>query len=372
MTRLTLKHAGILALLSLVSACSGGGDSQLDDDENILNVYNWADYIGPDTIKDFEAEFGIKVNYDLFPAGSVVDVKLLTGNSGYDVVIHSNQRSTHLAPIGIFEKLDMSRLPNLKYLDPEIMERIDIYEEVREYMTPYFWGSTGYAWNVEMVRERLPDHPMDSMDVLFDPEVISKLADCGVTLLDGPLDLIPMALAYLGRDPSAVDEESLAAVEAMIKKVRPYVRYFGNDKMLVDMPNKEVCVVMSWSGDYATIAKRAKEANLDIEIRYTVPKEGSGLWVDGTYIPVDARHKDNAYKFINFLMRPDIAADIANEVYYANANRASWEFTNAEILNDPGIYPDDDMWDRIYVLKPVGPKLQRVRTRTFARVKSGL
>lgn len=356
----------------LASACSGGGDGQFDDDENIVNVYNWSDYIAPDTIEKFEAEFGIKVNYDAYAAAAVVDVKLLTGNSGYDVVIHSNERSVHLAPIGIFEKLDKSRLPNLQFMDPTIMDRINIFEEVKEYMTPYFWGSTGYAWNVEMVRERLPDHPMDSMDVLFDPEVVSKLADCGVVLIDGPLDLIPMTLAYLGRNPSAVDEENLAAAEAQLKKVRPYIRYFSNDKMLVDMPNKEVCVVMSWSGDYAATAKRAKEANLDIEIRYTVPKEGSGLWVDGVYIPADARHKDNAYTFINFLMRPDIAADIANEVNYASANGASWEFTNEEILSDPGIYPDDAMWDRIYVVAPAGPKLQRRRTRTFARVKSGL
>ena len=355
----------------MLAGCSDGPATDAEDD-NVVNVYNWADYIAPDTIEKFEAETGIKVNYDMYPSGSVVDVKLLTGNSGYDVVIHSNQYSSRLAPIGIFDKLDMSRLPNIKHLDPDVFKLINVFEAVEGYMVPYFWGSTGYAWNVEMVRKRLPDHPMDSMDVLFDPEVVSKVADCGVVLLDDPTDLLPMMMAYLGRDPNSVDDESLAAAEAQFKKIRKYIRYFSNDKMLVDMPNREVCVVMSWSGDYASIVARAREANLDIEVRYTVPKEGSGLWVDGAYIPADARHKDNAYTFINFLMRPDIAADIANEIYYANANRDSWPLTNPLILNDKGIYPDEELWQRIYRVSPIDPRRERARTRTFARIKSGL
>ncbi len=363
----------IIAGTAVVFLGSCGGDSgTVSETENVVNFYTWADYIAPDTIEKFEAEYGIKVNVDYYSAGSVVDVKLLTGNSGYDVVIHSNQYSSRLAPIGIYEKLDMSRLPNTKHLDPEIMERINVFEEVEGYMMPYFWGNTGYSWNVEMVRERLPDHPMDSMDVLFDPDIISKVADCGVALTDDPTDLFPMMLAYLGRDPNAVDDESLAVAEAQFAKIRPFVRYFSNDKMLLDMPNKEICVYMSWSGDYAAAVARARQANIDIEIRYTVPKEGSGLWVDGVYIPADAKHKDNAYTFINFLMRPVIAADISNEVHYANANRSSWQFTKPEILDDPGIYPGSDVWERIYKVNPIEPKRERPRTRAFARVKSGI
>jgi putrescine transport system substrate-binding protein len=363
----------IIASTALFLLVSCGGDSSVDSEaENVVNFYAWSDYVAPDTIEKFEAEFGVKVNMDVYAAGSVVDVKLLTGNSGYDVVIHSNQYSSRLAPIGIYEKLDMSRIPNIKHLDAEIWERINVFEAVEGYMVPYFWGSTGYSWNEEMVRERLPDHPMDSMDVLFDPDVISKVADCGVALIDDPTDLFPMMLAYLGRDPNAVDDESLAAAEAQFAKIRPYVRYFSNDKMLVDMPNKEICVYMSWSGDYAAAAARARQANIDISIRYTVPKEGSGLWVDGVYIPADAKHKDNAYKLINFLMRPDIAADLTNEVQYANANRSSWEFIRPEIMNDPGIYPDSDVWERIYRVNPIEPKRERPRTRAFARVKSGI
>lgn len=364
------------ALISLISAtlilgACGNDPGHTTSNRNVVNVYNWADYIAPATLDKFEAEYGIKVNYDIYDSSEVVDVKLLAGGSGYDVVVHSNQFSSRLAPIGVFEKLDFSRLDNIRHLDSEIMQRI-AYPAVAEYNVPYHWGTTGYAWNVEMVRERLPNHPMDSGDVLFDPDVVSQLADCGVSLLDGPTDLFPMVLAYLGLDPNAVDDTSLAKAEAQIKLVRPYIRYFSNQKMLSDLPNQEVCVAMSWSGDYATAANRAKDAGIDIEFRYTAPKEGSGLWVDGLYIPSDAPNKNNAYTFLNFMMRPDIAAANTNLVNYANANRASWQFLSPELLQNPAIFPDEAVWKILYPIGTADPKRERPRTRAFARAKAGI
>ena len=359
--------AGI-ALLAL-AAC--GDDSARDSGEQVVNVYNWADYIAPGLIEQFEAEYGIKVNYDIYDSSEVVDVKLMAGNSGYDVVIHSNQFSSRLAPIGVFEKLDWSRLDNSRHLDEELLNRIK-YDAVVDYNVPYHWGSTGYAWNVDLVRERLPDHPMDSSDVLFDPEVASKLADCGVSLLDGPTDLFPMALAYLGRDPNAVDDESLKAAEEQIKSVRPYIRYFSNQKMMSDLPNQEVCVAMSWSGDYAQAQLRAEEAGIDIELRYTIPKEGSGLWVDGMYIPVDAPNKNNAYLFLNFMMRPEVAAANINNSHYANVNRSSWALLDPDMLNNRAVFPNEETWDVLYPVKTADPKRERPRTRAFARAKSGI
>ncbi len=253
-----------------------------------------------------------------------------------------------------------------------MMAQIDIYELVRGYTVPYHWGTTGIAWNEELVRERLPDHPMDSGDVLFNPAVASKLADCGISLLDGPVDIVGFALAYLGRDPSAVDDESLAAAEELLAGVRPYIRYFSNDKMGVDLPNREVCVAHSWSGDYAVAAARAREAGIDIDLRYAIPKEGSAMWVDGFYIPADAPHLDNAYLFIDFMLRPDIAAANSNSTNYANANRSSWELMRPEILSNPAIYPDADTRERMYIIEVADPKRTRARTRTFARIKSGL
>ncbi len=372
----TRKHAlailWVIALGPLLNACTTDRTAGTASGEMIVNVYNWADYIAPDTIEKFESEYGIKVNYDLYDSSEVVDVKLLAGNSGYDVVVHSSQFSSRLTPIGIYEKLDYSRLDNIRHLDQDLIEKIDIYEKTRGYTLPYHWGTTGYAYNAEMVRERLPDHPMDSADVLFDPEVVSKLADCGVSLLDGATDLFPMVLAYLGRDPNALDDENLAAAEAQLKLVRPYIRYFSNQKIATDLSNKEVCVAMSWSGDFAVALRRAKEAGLDMDLRYTIPKEGSGLWVDGLYMPADAPHKDNAYLFLNFLMRPQIAADIAMEVWYANSNKSSWEFMSPEMRNHPAVYPDEETFKITYPIKTADPKRERSRTRAFARVKSGI
>ena len=366
----SIRLTCLLALLLGLTACGSSPDVD-ENDANVVNVYNWADYIGPGVLQKFEDEYGIKVNYDIYDSSEVVDVKLLAGGSGYDVVVHSNQFSSRLAPIGIYEKLDFSRLDNVRHLDTEMMRRIE-YAVVRDFQVPYHWGSTGYAWNADLVRERLPDHPMDSADVLFDPEVVSKLADCGVSLLDGPTDLFPMALAYLGLDPNAVDDESLAKAEAQIKLVRPYIRYFSNQKMMSDLPNKEVCVAMSWSGDYAAAAARAEEVGIEIDLRYTAPKEGSGLWVDGLYIPSDAPHKDNAYTFINFLMRPEIAAVNASYSNYANANRASWALMDPEILSNPAVFPDEEIWSILYAVKTADPKRERPRTRAFARAKSGI
>jgi putrescine transport system substrate-binding protein len=365
-------QSALLVIVSLLISCTTDQIAGTTSGEKVVNVYNWADYIAPDTLQKFEAEYGIKVNYDIYDSSEVVDVKLLAGGSGYDVVVHSSQFASRLVPIGIFKKLDFSRLGNVRYLDQELITQTDVYEKTRGYVIPYHWGTTGYAYNEKLVRERLPDHPMDSGDVLFDPDVVSRLADCGVSLLDGVTDLFPMVLAYLGRDPNVIDEENLAAAEAQLKLVRPYIRYFSNQKMQSDLANQEICVAMSWSGDYAVAARRAKEAGLNLDLRYTLPKEGSGLWVDGLYIPKDAPHKDNAYLFLNFLMRPEIAAAIANEVWYANVNKSSREFMLPEVLNNPAIYPDEEVWKILYPILSADPKKERSRTRAFARVKSGI
>ena len=371
MTKTGIILASYLAAAIALGACADTADEDATG-QNVINVYNWADYIDPAAIALFEAETGIKVNYDTYDSSEVLDVKLLTGSSGYDVVMHSNRFSTRLAPIGVYEKLDMSRFTNLGNLDPDLAARIDIFEQVRGYYVPYHWGTTGYAWNVELVRARLPDHPMDSADVIFDAEIVAKLADCGVSLLDSTTDLFPMTLAYLGRYPGAFDADSVNAVADTLQSVQPHVRYFSNTKMISDLPNREVCVAMSWSGDYAAARARAKAVGLDIDMRYTMPKEGSGLWVDGLYILADARHKDNAYRFIDFLLRADVAAMNAAETYYANANRASWALLDPEITGDPAIYPSEEDWERIYAVPLPSPTEDRNMTRAYARIKSGL
>ena len=338
----------------------------------VLNVYNWADYIGRTTLADFEKETGIRVNYDTYESSEIVEAKLLAGSTGYDVVGHGGQYSARLIPLGIFLPLDKSRLPNWKNLDPAVLDVLAEYDPGNVYAAPYMWGSTGFAYNVDMVRERIPDAPIGSGALIFDPKLMAKLADCGVSFLDSPTDVIPMALVYLGYDANSTDPGELRAAEELLKSVRPYVKYFSSARMLNDMPNREVCVAMSWSGDYATARARAAEAGIEVDLAYTVPQEGSVFWFDGFFIPADAPHPENAHRFIDFLMRPEVIAKITDETRYANAVPASRPLTDPEIVADPAVYPTESVVRLLQLLRNLPPKTERLRTRAFARVKAGM
>lgn len=341
-------------------------------EEPVLNVYNWADYIAPDTIENFEAEFGIDVNYDVYDSTEVAEAKMLAGQTGYDVVVHSVRYSARLIPIGVYRPLDRSRLPLWDNLDPWVLNVIETYDPGNRYGMPYMWGSTGWSYNVDMIRERMPDAPLDSGDMLFKPEVVSRFADCGVSLLDEPTDVIPMVLLYLGYDHNSMEPGQIAQAEAVLKSVRPYIKYFSSVKMINDLPNKEVCLAMSWSGDYAQAMQRAREVGVDIRLDYRTPKEGTVMWFDSVFIPTDAPHPDNAHTFLNYLLRPEVIAAISNETRYANANRMSFPYMLPEVANDPAAYPPPETLTKLNAGLIFGPKLERRRTRAWSRVKTGL
>jgi len=341
-------------------------------EEPVLNVYNWADYIHPDTIPNFEREFGIDVNYDLYDSTEVVEAKLLAGSTGYDVVFHSMRYSSRLIPIGVYQPLDRSKLPLWDNLDPWVLDRIEAYDPGNQYAMPYMWGSTGFAYNVDLIQERMPDAPLNSGDMLFKPEVVSQFADCGVSILDEPTDVIPMVMLYLGHDANSMDPDHIAQVEAVLKSVRPYIKYFSSTKMINDLPNLEVCLAMSWSGDYAQARQRAREAGVEINLAYETPKEGTVIWFDGIFISADAPHPGNAYKFLNYLLRPEVIARISDETRYANANRKSFPYMLPEVANDPAAYPSAEQRQQLNAGLIFGPKLERRRTRAWSRIKTGL
>jgi putrescine transport system substrate-binding protein len=341
-------------------------------DDRIVNVYSWADYIGPTTLEDFERETGIKVNYDTYDSSETVDTKLLAGSTGYDVVFHDMPYSARLIPIGIYKPLDRTRIPNWAGLDPKILEIYAKYDPGNRHGAPYTWGSTGFAYNVDLIRARMPDAPVTSGRMLFDPAIVSRFADCGVSFLDSPTDVVPMALAYLGYSVDTADPRELEEAERVLKSVRPYVRYFSSAKMLIDLPNSETCVAMSWSGDYATARTRAREAGVDINLAYEVPSEGSIGWYDGMFIPADAPHPDTAYAFLDFILRPDVIAAITNFIDYANAVPASDPMVKPEILSDPAVYPTPEILATLQPKMTLPPKVERLRTRIMARVKTGL
>ena len=356
----------ILAILLMLTCLPSAAE------ERIVNMYNWADYIGPTTIADFEKEYGVKVNYDIYHTTELVDAKLMAGNTGYDVVVHAASYSARLIEAGVYQPLDRSRLGNWSNLDPDILQIMADFDPGNRYAAPYMWGTTGISYNVDMLRERLPDAPLDTADFFFKPEIISHFADCGVTILDGPIDTLPMFMSYLGHPGNSVDPQHLRETEQVMKSIRPYIRYFSSAKMLIDMPNKEVCVAMSWSGDYIVARTRAAEAGIDINLAYAMPEKGIPAWVDNMFIPRDAPHADNAYLLINYLLRPEVIAPVSDFTGYANANHAATALVDPDITGDPAIYPDADVRNRLELTLVYSPKEERPRSRTWTRIKSGL
>jgi putrescine transport system substrate-binding protein len=367
-----LPALALAGLVLALPAASTAGPAAFGTEEKILNVFTWPDYIAPNTIADFEAEYGIKVNYDTYDSTEMAEARLLAGRTGYDVVVHAERYSARLIPIGIYRPLDRGRLTNWKYLDPWVLNTLQENDPGNRYGVPYLWGTTGFTYNVKMIRERMPDAPVDSARMIFDPEVARHFADCGITFLDEPTDVIPMALLYLGHDPNSLDPKDLAEVEALLKSVRPYIRYFSSAKMLIDLPNEEVCIAMSWSGDYAQAMYRAQQVGKPVELAYTTPSEGTMAWFDMWFIPADASHPGNAHLFLNYLLRPEVIAAISNETRYAAPNLRARQYLLPEVRDDPAVYPPEDV--RLRLRKGVlhSPKEERMRSRLWSRVKTGL
>lgn len=342
------------------------------EEEKVVNFYNWADYIAPDTLANFEKEYGIKVNYDIFDTTDIVDAKLLAGNSGYDLVLHSAAFAPRLIAAGVYQPIHRSKLTNWHHLDPELMEKLAAFDPDNRYAVPYMWGTTGVSFNIDMLKERIPDVSLATADFFFKPENLSRIADCGISFLDGATDTLPSVMIYLGHHASSIDPGHLREAEQLMRSVRPYIKYFSSVKMLVDMPNKEVCASMSWSGDYSIAKRNAKEAGIDINLGYVMPSRGVHYWFDSVVIPADAPHPENAHLLINYLLRPQVIADISNFVGYANVNKSATPLVDIELTSDPGIYPDENIRKKLQPGLVYSPKKERVRTRTWTRIKTGI
>ena len=337
-----------------------------------LHIYNWADYINPDALLNFEREFGIDITYDTYDSSEMVDTKLLTGKSGYDIVVHAASSASRLVPIGILHEIDVKKLPNWRHLDRDLVDKITQNYSNDLIGVPFFWGSAGIIYNVDMIKKRMENPPTDSGAIIFDPNVLSKFADCGVSFLDDALTVIPMAMIYLGYPANSVDLGHLKDVEKLLKSVRPYITYFSSTKLLLDLPNEEVCIAMGWSGDYSVANQRARDAGLKINLQYIVPKEGSEMWFDNIYIPSDARHIDNAYLFLNYMLRPEVIAATSDYIGYANANKSATPLVDKRLTEDNAIYPDKKTIDRLQTSQVLSPKEERKRSRTWTRIKTGL
>lgn len=336
-----------------------------------LNLYNWSDYIGETTIDDFQTETGINVVYDLYASAEEMQAKMLAGSTGYDLVIQSGLALPQEIKAGVYQKLDRSRLKNWSNLDPDILRILEGFDPGNSYGEPYMWGSVGFTFNMDMVKKRLPGVDLSSLDVIFKPENAAKLADCGISLLDSPTDIGFMVLSWLGIDPSTAGPDDYRKMVEAFKPIRKYITTFDNSNYLTSLPNKELCVANSWSGDYAVAKSRAAEAGVKIDLQYFVPKTGVPAWIDLWCMPADAKNLDSAYAFLDYMLRPEVIAKCTDYTGYANANKAATALVDPAIASDPAIYPDAETLKRMYTVKPQTEEQDRDLTRAWAEIKAG-
>jgi putrescine transport system substrate-binding protein len=362
MVRNTIFGASI-ALLAL----SGAALAQ----ERVVNVFNWSDYIDDTIIADFTKETGIKVVYDVFDSNEILETKLLAGSSGYDIVVPTATFLARQIQAGVFQKLDKTKLPNLTNMWDLVQKKTEIYDPANEYSINYMWGTTGIGYNKKKIQERLGTDAIVSWKTIFDPAEMAKLADCGVFMLDSATDILPTALNYLGLNPDAKDAESLAKAEELMMGIRPSVRKFHSSEYINALANGDICVAIGWSGDIFQARDRAAEAEQGVEVGYTIPQEGAYMWFDQMAVPADAKNVAEAHEFLNYIMRPEVAAKASNYVVYANGNKGSQEFIDKAITSDPAVYPDDATMSKLFTITPTSPKDQRAITRVWTKIVTG-
>lgn len=356
-------------MLALALGALMAASPALAQEEAVLNVYNWSDYIAADTIANFTAETGIKVNYDVYDNNEIVDAKLLAGNSGYDIVVPSGNFLERQIKAGLILPLDKSKLANLGNLDPAALETAAIVDPDNAHGVPYMLNTIGLGYNTAKVSAALgADTPVDSWALLFDPETVGKLASCGVAVMDSPSEVMGAALHYLGLDPNSESEDDLAKAEALLNSIKPSIRYFHSSQYIDDLGNGEICLAMGYSGDMFIAADNAADGT---EVSYLIPKEGAPTLFDFLAIPADAPHPENAHKFIDYILQPKVVADITNTVFYANPNPASLEFVAEEVKSNPSIYPSAETLANAFTMKAHSPEYEEVLTRTWTRIKTG-
>ena len=362
MTRKT--RALLLSPLCLAAALAQAADT--------VKIYNWSDYIAPDTNRQFQKATGIGFTYDVYDSNETLDGKLMTGKSGYDVVFPSNHFMARQIQGGALKKLDKTRLSNWQNLNPVLLKALEVNDPGNQYGFPYLWGTTGIGYNVAKVKAVLGDDaPLDSWDLIFKPEYMQKLHKCGVAILDNGPELIPAALNYLGLAHHSKNPADYKKAEALLMKVRPYVSYFHSSKYTSDLANGNICVAVGFSGDILQAESRAKEAGNGIQIGYSIPREGSPLWFDMVAMPVDAPDEQAGYAYMDYLLRPEVMADISNHVHYANGNQQADSRVDPAIKGDPKIYPSPAMMDKLFALQAMPLDIDRLRTRLWNKVRSG-
>ena len=370
-----------LLLLGLLCACSARDDAapartaghdpaDAYDREKVVNIYSWADYIAPDTVSNFEKETGIQVHYDVYDNNEVLETKLLSGHSNYDVVVPSDLFFDRQRAAGVYRELDKQALPNLVNIDPEILRQMAVHDPGNRHAIPYMWSTTGLGYNVDRVRERLGGSVPDSWALIFDPHIAAKLKDCGILMVDSPLDVFGSAMIYLQRDPRRLDPKDVLAAAELLRSIRPFVRNI-DAAPIAPLASGDVCLELGWSGDVEAARNRAIEAGSGAHIAYLIPREGALRTIDMAAIPADAPHPHNAEVWLNYLMRPDVIAGISNFIKYPNGIAASLPLIEASVRDDPAVYPDAATRARLIASSPAPLNYSRLVARAWTRFRTG-
>jgi putrescine transport system substrate-binding protein len=357
--------AGTFALLALAACHPAAREADM------LYVYNWGNYIGTHTIADFERATGIKVVYDTFEAGETRDAKLMAGDSGYDVVTTDMEFFGRQIRAGVYEPLDKALLPNWGNLDPHALAVEARTDPGNRYAVPFLHGVNGFAYNAEQIGKRMPDAPVGSLRMLFEPSIIARFADCGVSFLDSPGDVLMLAFTYLHIDPGTSRPQDFRAAEELLLRVRPYIRAFQSTGYIAELANQELCLCMSWSSDYSVAIAHAQASGVQLRLAFSVPSEGAAVAYDALLIPAGAPHRQAAHRFLNFMLEPKVIAAVTNDIHYGNNNRAAGPYVDPQILHDPAIYPTPEIEARLYVPRELTPATERLRTRAWTRIKTG-
>ena len=371
------RRTAILALVCLwtLNGCGGGkppaGTPAGSGGAKVLNLYIWSDYLAPTTLSDFEKQTGIKVHAAYFDTNETLETKLLAGSSGYDIVVPTASYFERQIKAGAYLELDKSKLPNLKNMDAQLMAKVALHDPGNAHGVIYLWGTNGIGYNEKMVKALMPDAPLDSWRLVFDPEVAAKVAKCGISLLDSPAEMMRAVYSYLGKNPNSQNADDLAQAEAVLLKIRPYIRNFSSSEYIEALANGDLCISVGYNGDVMQARDRAREANKGIDVKYTVPKEGSILWFDMLAIPKDAPDPESAYAFMNHMMSPQVIAEVSNFKRYANANAASQPLVSPSVKDDPGIYPPPDQRQSLAVQLADSPEQTRAITRVWQKFKTG-
>ena len=363
-----MLRKSVAAVVGMAALVMGQGMAAANE----VRIYNWSDYIDESILQDFTRETGINVVYDVFDSNDILETKLLAGSTGYDIVVPTGIFLARQIQAGVFQKLDREQLPNIKFMWPQIEARVSDLDPGNAYSVNYMWGTTGIGINVDKVKEVLgPNAPLDSWSLVFDPANAEKLASCGIFMLDAAEEIVATALQYIGEDPDTKDAAVMEKAEGVLMPVRPFIQKFHSSEYINALANGDICVAVGWSGDMLQARDRAAEANNGVTVEYIIPKEGALMWFDQLAVPADAPNVENAHKFINYIMRPEVIAKASNYVFYANGNLGAKSYLSPDVLNDPAIYPSDEVVANLFTLTPYGPREQRVLTRLWTKVKTG-